>query len=672
KELYTKTPLTLDVDEKIADTLKYPLTIKAQMMNNGQVKIEGKYGKGKFEETIAKLPGMLNTPIGTFMLSANALVKPEYDKEIIITVNRTMNVVQKYLALLNVEPTSKTTSVINLLLSETNVDRGVDFLNKLIEMYNLDTNEDKNKVAKNTAKFIDERLEKINIELGMTERDLESYKKKEGITNLTADAKIFMQENSEYQKKRVEVETQLRLVKSLQEYMLNKANGLDKLVPANIGLADKSLLTLSEKYNELILERGRILRTTSDENPVIINLTSSIKALHANILTSLSGVYQSLNISKKDLDYQANLYNTRIENVPTQEREYTERARQQQIKAELFLMLLQKREENSLALAVTANSAKIIDEALATDNPVSPKKPLFYLIALLLGCAIPVIALYLIEYFSLKIKNRVELEKLTNITILGEVNQSSTGETLVVKENHNNHSTEAFRGIRTNLKFLVGSEGHKVLMVTSSVPGEGKTFISMNLAISISLVGKKVALVGMDVRKPMLANYFAVDGKKGATNYISGMETDLNSLIQPSGINDNFKIVTSGIIPPNPAELLMSERLDSMIEQLKKQFDYIILDCAPVSLVTDSLILSRVADATIYVSRANYTYKKTISWINELVREKKLPSLSILLNGVEKEKSGYGYGYGYGGHYGGYSGYGEDDDEKTNKKTRNK
>ncbi|MEG1839585.1 MAG: CpsD/CapB family tyrosine-protein kinase, partial [Bacteroidaceae bacterium] len=196
--------------------------------------------------------------------------------------------------------------------------------------------------------------------------------------------------------------------------------------------------------------------------------------------------------------------------------------------------------------------------------------------------------------------------------------------------------------------------------------------ISMNLAISISLVGKKVALVGMDVRKPMLANYFAVDGKKGATNYISGMETDLNSLIQPSGINDNFKIVTSGIIPPNPAELLMSERLDSMIEQLKKQFDYIILDCAPVSLVTDSLILSRVADATIYVSRANYTYKKTISWINELVREKKLPSLSILLNGVEKEKSGYGYGYGYGGHYGGYSGYGEDDDEKTNKKTRNK
>ncbi|MEG2151604.1 MAG: polysaccharide biosynthesis tyrosine autokinase, partial [Bacteroidaceae bacterium] len=362
------------------------------------------------------------------------------------------------------------------------------------------------------------------------------------------------------------------------------------------------------------------------ENPAIINLTSNIKALHANLLASLSGVYQSLQISKRNLDHQASLYNARIENVPTQEREYTERARQQQIKAELFLMLLQKREENSLALAVTANSAKIIDEALATSFPVSPKKPLIYLIALLLGCVIPVIVLYLIDFFNLKIKNRAELEKLTNITILGEVNQSSTGESIVVKENHNNHSTEAFRGIRTNLKFLVGSGGHKVLMVTSSVPGEGKTFISMNLAISISLVGKKVVLVGMDVRKPMLASYLAVDGKKGTTNYISGIETDLNLLIQPSGINDNLKIITSGIIPPNPAELLMSDRLDSMIEQLKKQFDYVILDCAPISLVTDSLILSRVADATLYVLRANYTYKKTISWINELVKERKLPS----------------------------------------------
>lgn len=664
-ELYTDSPIMATMTQETLDTLQAPVLMEIVQLKQGQVTVEGEIMDSRLENPtfsfhFNKLPAVLETKAGMITITERPDAKnPFYDKTVKVIIYNPVLTAKNYLRNMEVAPTSKTTSVINLSLKDSNVKRGEDFLNTLVDAYNRETIDDKNRVAENTAAFINARLDKLTVELGTTERDLETYKRKEGITDLKSDAEIFLRENSEYQKMRVDVETQLRMVNYLEQYM--KTEGKGKLVPANVGISDPTLLALGKTYNEQLLERDRLLRTSSESNPTVLKLSNTIDVLYDNIISSIKSVYAGLMISKKDLDRQTKLYDTRISNVPTQEREFTEHSRQQQIKAELFLLLLQKREENSLALAVTANSAKIIDDALATTKPVSPKKTIAVLIALVLGCGLPVAVIYLIDIFNFRLRNRQELEKLTKVSMLGEIPQGDTSEnTVLVKENKNDMMAEAFRAVRTNLQFMLGTSEHKVIMSTSSMPGEGKTFISINLAMSLALMDKKVLLVGLDVRKPMLANHISgLDAKKGASNFLAGLTDDLTSLIQPSGLNSNLFVMTSGPIPPNPAELLISDRLETMFKYLRSQYDYILVDCAPIGLVTDSLILSRIADATIYITRANKTIKKHIGWVNEVAKEKKLPQVSIVFNGVESKKSGYGYGYGYG-----YSGYGNEEEHK--------
>ena len=339
--------------------------------------------------------------------------------------------------------------------------------------------------------------------------------------------------------------------------------------------------------------------------------------------------------------------------------------RQQEVKAGLYLMLLQKREENSIALAATADNAKIIDAALANDLPVAPKKSMILLVALVLGCAIPVAVIYLMEILRYKIEGRNDLEKLTTVPILGDVsvdhNLKKGQRGIAVRENENNMMTETFRSIRTNLQFLLNGPEKKVIQFTSTTSGEGKTFVSSNLAMSLALLGKKVILLGLDIRKPRLAEMFGfADRTKGITTYLAGDAEDKDLLyrqIIPSGINANLDILPAGIVPPNPAELLSKENLDKAIEILKKKYDYILLDTAPVGLVTDTLIISRVSDACIYVCRADYTPKNDINMLNTLYAENKLPNLGLVLNGVDMTKRKYGYYYGYGS-YGKYGRYG--------------
>ena len=537
--------------------------------------------------------------------------------------------------------------------------RGQDFINQLLEMYNRNTNNDKNEIAQKTAEFIDERIGIISKELGSTEADLETFKRDAGITDLTSEAQIALAGNAEYEKKSVENRTQISLVNDLRKYL--RGNEYEVL-PSNVGLQDAALIGAIERYNEMLVERKRLLRTSTENNPAIVNLDTSIRAMKANVQATLEGTLQGLMITKSNLDREASRYSRRISNAPGQERAYVSIARQQEIKAGLYLMLLQKREENAIALAATANNAKIIDEAIADDTPVSPKGKMIYLIALVLGIGIPVGIIYLIDLTKFKIEGRADVEKLTTVPVVGDIpltdEKNDKNGSIAVFENKNNLMSEVFRNVRTNLQFMLNND-QKVILVTSTVSGEGKSFVSANLAISLSLLGKKVVIVGLDIRKPGLNKVFQLSNReKGITQYLSNPETDLMELVQPSDINKNLYILLGGTVPPNPTELLARNGLDKAIETLKKHFDYVIMDTAPIGMVTDTLLIGRVADLSVYVCRADYTHKAEYTLINELSIEKKLPNLCTVINGVDLKKRKYGYYYGY-GKYGKHYGYGK-------------
>ncbi|WOG42248.1 polysaccharide biosynthesis tyrosine autokinase, partial [Bacteroides thetaiotaomicron] len=560
---------------------------------------------------------------------------------------------------LSIAPTSKTTSVAVISLKNSSLQRGQDFINQLLEMYNRNTNNDKNEIAQKTAEFIDERIGIISKELGSTEADLESFKRDAGITDLTSEAQIALAGNAEYEKKSVENRTQISLVNDLRKYL--RSNEYEVL-PSNVGLQDAALIGAIERYNEMLVERKRLLRTSTENNPAIVNLDTSIRAMKANVQATLEGTLQGLMITKSNLDREASRYSRRISNAPGQERAYVSIARQQEIKAGLYLMLLQKREENAIALAATANNAKIIDEAIADDIPVSPKRSMIYLIALVLGVGIPVGIIYLIELTKFKIEGRADVEKLTSVPVVGDIpltdEKNDKNGSIAVFENKNNLMSETFRNIRTNLQFMLDND-QKVILVTSTVSGEGKSFVSSNLAISLSLLGKKVVIVGLDIRKPGLNKIFQLSSKeKGITQYLSNQDINLMSLVQSSDINKNLYILPGGTVPPNPTELLARDGLDKAIEILKKNFDYVILDTAPIGMVTDTLLIGRVADLSVYVCRADYTHKAEYALINELYHEQKLPNLCTVINGVDLKKRKYGYYYGY-GKYGKHYGYGK-------------
>ena len=570
-----------------------------------------------------------------------------------------MRVARDYCNSLSIAPTSKTTSVAVISLKNSSLQRGQDFINQLLEMYNRNTNNDKNEIAQKTAEFIDERIGIISKELGSTEANLESFKRDAGITDLTSEAQIALAGNAEYEKKSVENRTQISLVNDLRKYL--RGNEYEVL-PSNVGLQDAALIGAIERYNEMLIERKRLLRTSTENNPTIVNLDTSIRAMKANVQATLEGTLQGLMITKESLDREASRYSRRISNAPGQERAYVSIARQQEIKAGLYLMLLQKREENAIALAATANNAKIIDEAIADDIPVSPKRPMIYLIALVLGIGIPVGIIYLVELTKFKIEGRADVEKLTSVPVVGDIpltdEKNDKNGSIAVFENKNNLMSETFRNIRTNLQFMLDND-QKVILVTSTVSGEGKSFVSSNLAISLSLLGKKVVIVGLDIRKPGLNKVFQLSNKeRGITQYLSNPETDLMELVQLSDVNKNLFILPGGTVPPNPTELLARNGLDRAIETLKKNFDYVILDTAPIGMVTDTLLIGRVADLSVYVCRADYTHKAEYTLINELSFEKKLPNLCTVINGVDLKKRKYGYYYGY-GKYGKHYGYGK-------------
>ena len=669
KNMYKTSPVQVSLTPQEADLLDKPMVVKMALQPQGSINVNVKIGDDEYQKHFEKLPAVFPTNKGTlafFQTLDSILPSKKSSKEIVgvertvrnitAVINKPLAVAKGYCGSMTIEPTSKTTSVAVISLKNSNVQRGKDFINKLLEMYNINTNNDKNEVAQKTAEFINERISIISKELGSTEKDLESFKRGAGITDLTSDAQIALTGSAEYEKKRVENQTQINLLQDLQKYMQNEGY---EVLPSNIGLQDVNLAAAINRYNDVLVERKRLLRTSTENNPTIINLDTSISAMKENVQVSLDRVLRGLFITKADLDREANRYSRRISEAPGQEREFVSIARQQEIKAGLYLMLLQKREENAITLAATANNAKIIDEAIADDAPVSPRSKITYLIALILGVGIPVGVIYLLELTKFKIEGRADVEKLTSAPIVGDI--PLTDEKLgaiAVFENQNNLMSETFRNVRTNLQFMLGND-KKVILVTSTVSGEGKSFISGNLAISLSLLGKKVVIVGLDIRKPGLNKVFNISKKEqGITQYLANPENNLMDLVQLSDVSKNLYILPGGTVPPNPTELLARDGLDKAIETLKKNFDYVILDTAPVGMVTDTLLIGRVADLSVYVCRADYTHKNEYTLINELAVNNKLPSLCTVINGLDLKRRKYGYYYGY-GKYGKYYGYGK-------------
>lgn len=668
KNMYKTSPVLVSLTPQEAEKLTDPMVVEMALYGEGGLEVNVTVGDKEYQKHFEKLPAVFPMDEGTlaFFQSPDSLSLKKDTMEassnirhITAKIKSPMKVARAYCENLKIEPTSKTTSVAVISLKNSSLQRGQDFINQLLEMYNRNTNNDKNEIAQKTAEFIDERINIISKELGSTEANLENFKRNAGITDLTSEAQIALTGNAEYEKKRVENRTQISLIEDLRKYI--RGNEYEVL-PGNIGLQDPGLVATIERYNEMLVERKRLLRTSTENNPTIINLDTSIRAMKSNVQATLDGSLKGLLITKADLEREASRFSRRISDAPGQERQFVSIARQQEIKAGLYLMLLQKREENAIALAATANNAKIIDEAIADDIPVSPKRRMIYLIALVLGVGIPVGIIYLIGLTKFKLEGRADVEKLTTIPIVGDIpltdEKNEKDGSIAVFENQNNLMSETFRNIRTNLQFMLQND-KKVILVTSTVSGEGKSFISANLAISLSLLGKKVVIVGLDIRKPGLNKVFRLSTKeKGITLYLANPETDLMSLVRPSDINQNLYILPGGTVPPNPTELLARDGLDKAIEILKKSFDYVVLDTAPVGMVTDTLLIGRVADLSVYVCRADYTHKVEYTLINELAEEKKLPNLCTVINGVDLKRRKYGYYYGY-GKYGKYYGYGK-------------
>lgn len=668
--LYHNTPVKAFITPEEAEKLQGGAKLKMTYTPEGKLSLTAQYMlKGEKSETTANfdsLPAVLPTPVGVFSFTRSDSVKLEKTVKLNAWIASPTAIAQSYASNLTVTPSSKTTTIAKINVKNTHKQRAVDFIDRLVADYNQDANDEKNEVAEKTAQFIEERIGIINAELGAAENQLATFKQQAGLTDLSSDAQLALQESSKYEQLRVENATQIQLVEFLKAY-INQEENANEVLPANVGLKDQNLSTVIEQYNTMIIERKRLLRTSSESNPAIINMNTGIEAMRRSVQTTVESVLKGLYITKADIDKQTSKFEARINKAPQQEKEFLTIARQQEIKAALYTMLLQKREENAITLASTATNGRIIEEALAGSAPIAPKKMMIAFAALIIGLGFPVGLIFLRDLLKYKIESREDVQKITHAPILGELPRCNTKVTgsIVIQENKNNLMEECFRGLRTNLLFML-EKGQQVILFSSTQPGEGKSFVAGNTATSLAFLGKKVLIMGMDIRKPGLNKVFRLSNRAvGITNYLSDPEnTNLLDTIQHSDISPNLDILPGGPVPPNPTELVAREHLDHAIEELKKHYDYIILDTAPIAMIADTAIIGRIADMCVYVCRADVTPKEGFEYINILQKENKFKKIATVINDIDMSKRKHSYGYGYGKKYGYGYGYGYESAKK--------
>lgn len=667
--LYLNQPVSASIDMSVDDDVFYPIHIMLGKME-GSYKAKVKYSvfdpaTQTIEDrdtsyTFKQLPYIIKTEEGNVTLSVNHRPHLELEeKPELITISSYASAAIRYANNLLIEPTSKVTTIANISYTDVHPLRITDFLNQLIESYNTLANDDKNEVAERTEEFINGRLEKIDAELGATETQLESYKRSNNVFELRQKAQVAITQQSQYEAKLTDASTQIELLTGLHDYMSNPQNRYEAM-PFNVGIQDQSTNTLIARYNEVVLARKRLLVTSSEQSPNVVALTSEVDGLAESLRSAIDHALKNAQTIYRIENEHLNKYASQLSLTPSQERVLTQIGRQQEVRSDIYLMLLQKREENSISLAATADKGKLVDKPMLS-GVVSPKPYMIFCIAFALAFAIPFAIFILLKIVRYKIESRDDITNVTNVPIVGEIGIVANGDSkdsrLVVHENSNDTMDEMFRMLRTNVLFSL-NEVQKVILTTSCIPGEGKTFVSSNLAMSFAIFHKRVLLVGLDIRKPRLATAFGIHGQrhKGITNLLTLDSPTIDQIreqIVPSGIHDDLDLLMSGPIPPNPTELLGRPVLEYIIDQLKDDYDYIILDTAPIGLVTDTIMLSKLADANLVVCRINHTNKSYIPFIDELATTQKMHNLSVVINGVDLSSAYYKYR----GHYGRYGGY---------------
>ena len=630
------------------DTVTRGVNIDVKVRKNDYV-VKVKYGRWtRSRHKVKDLTTPFETCIGMLSFAINNPEEVEVGDKYHMHTLPMLPLIGSYKKNIIAAPVRKESYIITISTTTDMPTRGRDFIRKQIEYYNMDAVLDKNIMASNTAAFIEERLRLIEQELAVAEKDVAQYKQRYDIVDLESEAILALQEGAEYKKQVAEIETQLNLVGYIAEYVSDETKK-NNLIPANIGVEDIALISLISEYNQLMLDRMRVRRTASDSNPVLNQMETQLTAMRENIITTISSLTSTLTIAKQDIERRQGTINTQRNNLPDQEQEFIEVMRNKVLKEELYLFLYKQREENALTLASTVTPAKVVNTPQMNPTPVAPRLSIIGLFCLILGVMFPLAVMIMYDIMNNRISDEArELERRLKIPLGGSLVKNHHGGHIAVREGENSVSAELFRTLRTNLRFMQPKDVKcPVLLVTSSVNGEGKSYVATNLAISLTLLGKRVALVGLDVRKPTLAAYMNLPSQGCLTSYIAEDAYTMEDLIVPSGIA-NLDVLPSGVVPPNPSELLQSEKLDQLFVELRQNYDYVIVDSAPVALVGDSYLLHRLVDMTIFVTRANYTAYDLIEFINQTHMQQRLPKMVAVLNGVDAKKIGYGYGYGYG------------------------
>jgi tyrosine-protein kinase Etk/Wzc len=640
-ELYTDAPFLLQVLPN--DTFFENNTLSAEVIyksgNTYDLLAEGKLAKSTFGTPV-------NLGKAKFQLKKqNVEGKTNFGK-IRLAVKPTHIVAAEFAERLKVEAVNVKSNVIRITLRDPIKKRATDILNSLIKQYREDAIEDKNQVSLNTSEFINERIKYITAELSDVEAVAEEYKTRLNLVDIPSETEIDLASESKIEQEIIQTNIQLQLSRFVYNY-LNKSIDNNDLLPANLGLTDDAVVNMINEHNKHVLNRNRIEKNSSASNPLAVSLEGQIASLRQSIKAALENLISTYELKEATLNKQDSKINSRISTFPKKERELREIQRQQQIKESLYLYLLQKREETAIALAVTVSNAKVIDAAYSSGKIVSPNRKLYFGLAFFFGVFIPVVVIYILSLFNTKVRNKEALNKL-NIPFLGEIPNARAVHKLAVKQNDKSQLSEAFRSIRTNIAFILDhkkSDG-QILFVTSTLAREGKTFVAINLAAIFAASGKKVLLLGLDLRRQKLLEYLGLPHCKGLTNYLIDSQSAVDDFIFPMKEFDNLFVLPAGDIPPNPAELLMSERVGEVLETLRSCYDYIIVDTAPSGLVTDTLLVAQYADAVIYLVRAGYTDKGTLHIPESFHRDKKLPNMALLLNDASKS-AGYGYSYAY-------------------------
>jgi capsular exopolysaccharide synthesis family protein len=565
---------------------------------------------------------------------------------------------------LQVDPTTKAGTIIGLGYTDADPDRGEDILNELIRVYNNASIEDKNRTSANTMNFVDSRLRVVTQELNQVESQVANFKQREGIVDLTQQSKLFLESVSGNDKKIAESDMQLSVLDSIESYLTGTKED-DALVPATLGLTDPVLLDLIAKLSDVELQLQRLKKTTGENSPLLESLYRQRSQLKPSILQNIRNLRANLIAGKLKVEQDNQRYAGMLNGVPQKEKAFLEVSRQQEIKNNIYTFLLQKREETAVASAAAVSDSRIVDAAEASPWPISPKKPIILGISVLAAIAGVGGLITVRDLMKKEIAHRSEIEKATSAPILAEIVQGEGKEAIVIAEGRRSFVAEQFRTLRTALSYVgvnangtlsgngVNGSGHrKTLLVTSSISGEGKSFVSVNLAVSLSLVKKKVALLEFDLRKPRISSMLQISREPGISNYLVG-QAEIPSILQPLPDNEYLYVLPAGVIPPNPTELILNGMLDKLIAHLKAKFDYVIIDTAPVGLVTDARLLAPYADATLYVIRHQVTPKMYLKMINEIYQSKELGNLNLVFNGIQPrgasgyDGNGYGYGYGY-------------------------